>query len=129
MSPFINIIYRVLSAIIGKEFRTSWFNFNGKEYEYLLHPYNATWDCERCVEVPIIMGLIKRMAPSTVLEIGNVIQHYCATSHQVIDLHEKGRGVQNVDVLDFRSGKQYELIVSISTLEHIGKDDETCPSK
>jgi SAM-dependent methyltransferase len=40
-----------------------------------------------------------------------------------LDKYEKAPGVINEDVVDFNSDKKYDLIVSISTLEHVGWDE------
>ncbi len=59
-----------------------------------------------------------------ILEVGNVLSHYFSVSHDILDKYEKADGVINKDVVDFRSKKRYDLIVSISTLEHVGWDEE-----
>ena len=55
-----------------------------------------------------------------ILEVGNVLSHYFPINHDVLDKYEKAKGVINKDVLDFKPRKKYDLIVSISTIEHIG---------
>jgi len=102
----------------------STFTFCGKPYRHFRHRYNATWRNERAVEIPIARGFLADVPPEKVLEIGNVLSHYGPVSHQVVDKYEKSEGVRNEDVCDFRSGKKYQLIVSISTLEHVGWDEE-----
>jgi hypothetical protein len=97
------------------------FEFNGETYPYLYRRYNHTWDSERSVEVPIIWRIVQKHA-GRILEVGNVLSHYFACTHDVIDKYEKGRGVANCDVVDYRPRKRYELVVSISTLEHVGFD-------
>jgi SAM-dependent methyltransferase len=42
----------------------------------------------------------------------------------VVDRYEHAPGVINEDVLEFSPSKRYDLIVSISTLEHIGHDED-----
>ena len=44
-------------------------------------------------------------------------------SHDVIDKYERAPGVINADALTY-SGGPYNLIVSISTLEHVGYDEQ-----
>jgi cyclopropane fatty-acyl-phospholipid synthase-like methyltransferase len=44
-------------------------------------------------------------------------------NHQVVDKYEKSRGVVNQDVVDFKTSEKFNLIVSISTLEHVGWDE------
>ena len=49
--------------------------------------------------------------------------HAAPAAHTVIDKYEHAPGVVNADALTF-SGGPYDLIVSISTLEHVGYDEE-----
>jgi hypothetical protein len=58
-----------------------------------------------------------------ILEVGNVLSYYFNFQHDIIDKYEQAAGVINVDVLDFVPDKKYDLIVSISTLEHVGWDE------
>jgi cyclopropane fatty-acyl-phospholipid synthase-like methyltransferase len=53
-----------------------------------------------------------------------VLPHYYEFGHDVVDKFEQVPGVINEDVVDFSPGKRYDLIVSISTLEHVGYDEE-----
>jgi len=104
--------------------RPSSFTFRGKSYRYFRHRYNETWRNERAVEVPIARGFIEGLPPEKVLEIGNVLSHYGVVSHEVVDKYERAEGVRNEDVCDFRPDKKYALVLSISTLEHVGWDEE-----
>lgn len=104
--------------------RPGTFTFRGKPLHYFRHRYNATWRNERAVEIPIARGFIAGVAPQKVLEIGNVISHYWPVAHQVVDKYERTEGVTNADVCDFKSDRKYGLIISISTLEHVGWDEE-----
>jgi hypothetical protein len=106
------------------------FTFRGEEMRYFFHPYNFTWASERCIEVPIAMSYLKR-ATLPVLEVGNVLSHYFNVSHHIVDKYEMAPGVQNVDAMAFSTNVRYGLILSISTLEHIGmyKDGEIVESK
>ena len=99
------------------------FTLGGASYRYLLHNYNRTYWNERAVEVPIVLRVVERER-GAILEIGNVLGHYGHTSHDVLDKYESGPGVINADVADWSPGRRYDLIVSISTLEHIGWDEE-----
>jgi hypothetical protein len=100
------------------------FTFNGREYHYLYHPYNWTWRNERAVELPIIWEEVEKVDAERVLELGNVLSHYYDVHHDIVDKHEKGNGVINSDICDFHMPKMYDLIVSISTIEHIGFDED-----
>lgn len=99
------------------------FLFDGSEYTYFRHKYNATWRNERIVEVPIVLDWVKRFAGKNILEVGNVLSHYVPIQHVVLDKYEKSPGVINSDVVDYQPGCKYDLIVSISTLEHVGFDE------
>jgi len=103
--------------------RASNFTFQGKSYRYFRHRYNATWRNERAVEIPIARSFLAGVSADKVLEIGNVLSHYGPVAHQVVDKYEQAQGVTNADVCDFKSEKSYELILSISTLEHVGWDE------
>ena len=50
--------------------------------------------------------------------------HYFPADHEIVDKYEKGDGIVNEDIVNFRPGKKYDLIVSISTLEHISWNEE-----
>lgn len=99
------------------------FTFKKKNYRYFHHIYNHTWGNERRVEIPIIWNLIRNKKSATILEIGNVLSHYFSIAHDVLDKYEKGPSVINEDVVTYKSKKKYDLIVSISTLEHVGWDE------
>lgn len=100
------------------------FSFQYKTYEYFYHPYNTTWSNERTVEIPIIWNLMKDYRGKEILEVGNVLSHYYPVSHDILDKYEEADGVINCDVVSFQPSKKYDLIVSISTLEHVGWDEK-----
>jgi hypothetical protein len=83
-----------------------------------------TWACERSVEVPIAKWYLDQSPADKVLEVGNVLSHYFPVTHDVLDKFERGPGIINEDIVDFVPKKPYRLIISISTFEHIGFDDE-----
>jgi hypothetical protein len=110
--------------------RPGTFVLQDREYRYFVHPHNETWNNERAVEVPIVRRAIKDAANARVLEVGNVLGHYARHDHDVVDKYEPGSNVVNVDILAFQADQPYDLIVSISTLEHVGwDDDELDPEK
>lgn len=100
------------------------FVFNRQKYSYFIHPYNCTWKNERTVEIPIIKKILEGYKDKKILEIGNVLSHYGLVSHDVLDKYETAENVINKDVADFKSLKKYDLIISISTLEHVGRDEK-----
>jgi SAM-dependent methyltransferase len=95
------------------------FVFRGTTFEHFDHDYNRASHNMRSVEVPLIRRYLadKRRR---ILEIGNVLSHYQETTWTVVDIREKGPRVRNVDVMKFEPEKPFDLIISISTLEHIG---------
>lgn len=99
------------------------FEFNGRTYRYLIHPYNYSWETERRVEIPIFLNLIKKFKRKEILEVGNVLSHYVNFKHDIVDKYEKAEEVINKDVIDLKPKKKYDLIISISTLEHVGWDE------
>jgi hypothetical protein len=101
------------------------FTFDGQTYPYLVHPHNLTWDNERTVEVPIAQRAVEDALArgARILEVGNVLSHYGRIEHEVLDKYEPGRGVIAADVVDWTPPHLYDLIVSISTLEHVGWDE------
>jgi SAM-dependent methyltransferase len=103
------------------------FVLNGQTYRYFRHYYNNTWWNERSVEIPFVWDIVKkaRSESKKVLEVGNVLSNYFSIDHDVVDKYEKSTypGLLNVDFNDYYPGEKYDLIVSISTFEHIGKID------
>lgn len=102
------------------------FKYNQEKYQYCANRYNFSWANERSVEIPIFQKILGGQHPQAhILEVGNVMSHYQPIEHTVLDKYEKSSGVINQDILDFRSAKKYDLIFSISTLEHVGWDEDT----
>lgn len=101
------------------------FPFKSEELQLFYHAYNMTWASERCVEVPIGRWYVRAFQGRRILEVGNVLAHYGAIQHRVLDKFERGPGIINEDIVDFHPPEPLDLIVSISTFEHIGFDDES----
>ncbi len=124
---FIYVARMLVGVVFGypvyKIFKSKKFVFRGRTFRYFYHPYNVTWMSERAVEIPIIWDLVKRNNGKNILEFGNVLSHYFKVDHDILDKYEKAYGVINQDVVDFRPQKRYDLIVSISTIEHVGWDE------
>jgi SAM-dependent methyltransferase len=102
---------------------------NGGTLEPFDHPYNTTALNERAVELAMArefllwrstMGELGRC-----LEVGNVLSHYedsiALPSRRVVDRFEEAPNVENIDVFDIEG--TYDTIISISTIEHVGRDD------
>lgn len=111
------------SLAFARAFKPRTFTFEGATYRYLRHKYNVTWTNERTVEVPIGRAAVARAGQGRVLEVGNVLSHYGPVGHDCLDKYEKAAGVINQDIVDFAPEQPYDLIVSLSTLEHVGFDE------
>lgn len=105
------------------------FTYAGRSYEYHDSLYNITRLNERCVEVAVALEWLSEH--ERVLEVGNVLEHYgCWVERDIVDLVEQPawyqeRPVANIDIFDVMVGQDepgYNLIVSLSTIEHIGTD-------
>jgi len=99
------------------------FVYRGEAHKYFHHWKVTTFLNERAIEIPIVIGEIQKSRPQTLLEIGNVLSHYTNLSHTVVDKYEVAEGVVNIDVVDFDPVTEFDMIVSISTLEHVGWDE------
>ena len=98
--------------------------FEGETYRYFCRWYNTTWLNERAVETPVVWKLVNKQEGKNILEIGNVLSHYFPVKHDIVDKYENAKGVINQDVVEFQPNRKYDLIVSISTLEHVGWDEK-----
>ncbi len=81
------------------------------------------WRTERCVEIALGNRAINAHSPEDVLEVGNVMPMAGVTGHAVVDKYEAGAGVINQDIVGFVPDRSYELVLSLSTLEHVGWDE------
>jgi SAM-dependent methyltransferase len=98
------------------------FTFRGERYPFHVAQYNATWLNERQVEVPVALRALRDAPGPRVLEVGNVLAHYRRIRHAVVDKYERHAAARNEDFLD-HAGGPYDLVVSVSTFEHIGWDE------
>ncbi len=105
-------------------YRNKNFNYKNISLKYFMSIYNNTFLNERCIEIPIAMHYLNSCHHNDILEIGNVLSHYFNVEHEIIDKYEMAPNVNNVDIIDFSTSKRYRLIISISTIEHIGFNEE-----
>jgi hypothetical protein len=98
------------------------FDLGGRSYRYFRPLDRTTRRCERVVELPIAWEKVRVTDPSKTLEVGAVMANYYPVRHLVLDKYERMPGVVNEDVVDYSPPERYDLIVSISTLEHVGWD-------
>jgi len=98
-----------------------YFKFDSQTYKYAARLYNS----ERTIEVPIVMCEVDKCTKQSgsILEVGNVLNWHQPFKHTVVDKYEIANGVINEDIVTFNSDTKYDLIVMISTLEHVGYDE------
>jgi len=99
------------------------FELGGERYRLLCRVHGLTWTTERAVEIPVALRVLEGHRGGRILEVGNVLSHYTPVTHEVVDKYERAEGVANVDVLDLPADPEYDLVLTISTLEHIGLDE------
>ena len=121
---FLKPLRCVFAPLIIPRLAKAEFTFAGKSLPLFYHRYNMTWATERAVEVPVAGEFLRRFAGKSVLEVGNVTPHYLDTGHTILDKFESGPGIINEDIADFAPSERFDLILSVSTFEHIGFDDE-----
>ena len=102
---------------------SSRFQLSGAEVSYVDSWHNWTWLNERAVEVSIAQSALAAVEPSRAIEIGAVLPHYGNNDHRVIDKYEVGDGIEQLDIFDLPAKPFYELVLCISTLEHVGWDE------
>lgn len=128
--PLSEVVYPTYVRLYPLLYGMWGFEFEGKRYRYMFHPYGATIRGERIVEVPIALEELKQHAGRRILEVGNVLSHYLSCDHDVVDKYEQYPRCINQDILDFRPDHLYDFIISISTVEHIGwNESEREPDK
>ncbi len=114
----------IITPLVVRYSSPSYFTFQGKKIRYVLHKQSLAWNNERSLEVPLVMEYI-RNGSRNMLEVGAVLRHYYPMlSGDVLDKFEPGEGIIHDDASTFRPSRKYDLIVSISTLEHVGFDDD-----
>jgi SAM-dependent methyltransferase len=108
--------------------RATYFKFKNEEFKFFISTYNNTWDNERGVEVAIFKKFLDDGIKDhkRILEIGNVLNKYFTEKKwDIVDKFEKAVGVINEDIAEYTPPKKYDMILSISTLEHVGFDDDS----
>jgi len=112
------------------------FVFNSTKHDYFYHHYNITILNERFIEVPIVKEFLNDYIGENILEIGNVLSHYFdvkkefSSNYTIVDKYETAPNVLNEDIIGYHPKNPFNLIISISTIEHVGLDDSpTDPKK
>lgn len=114
------IMNKIIFPIIKVCKSNNRFIFRNKEYYYFIH--ENSWATERVVEIPIILNYVDKS--KKILEFGNVLFQFIDINWDIVDKYDKGKGVINVDIIDFKPEEKYDLIISISTLEHVGFNEQ-----
>src|SRR3990167_11221224 len=119
-----DILGELLATLAKLTRPTKTFTFQGSQYNYFFHKYNVAWRNERTVEIPIIKKFVDEYKGKNILEVGNVLSHYFLVRHDIIDKYEKAKNVFNQDITEYKLEKKYDLIISVSTLEHVGWEEK-----
>lgn len=120
------LIDMYFSSFYYNKFRSSeTFQFQGKDYHYVFQRYCTTWKNERCVVLPIAWDILSEYQKrgKKILEVGNVTSYTYPIVHDVIDKYENTKRIMREDVVEFKTSKQYDLIFSIVTMQHIGYNE------
>lgn len=126
----INAVRRNVWAVCTRFFRSIrcffWpgrFKLNDIYFEYSCHP--DIWRNERRVEVPIALAVVKeaQIKGLNILEVGNVLWRYGGSGYDVLDKYEVQKGIINEDIVSYIPKKKYDIIISVSTFEHVGWDE------
>jgi len=96
------------------------FTFRNKEYNYKIH--SRSWNSERVVEIPIVLEYIDEN--KRILEVGDVLFQYLKPHWDIVDKYPERSGIIESDIIDYKPKDKYHLIVMISTLEHIGFNED-----
>jgi hypothetical protein len=82
---------------------------------------------ERVVEIPLAKSFAAAHKGQRIAEIGNVMSYYIRLPEgwDVFDKYERTQHVMNVDVLELHSPATYDAVIAISTLEHVGWDEQS----
>ncbi len=101
------------------------FTLAGTSRRYFVHDYTTTWRNERAVEIPLALEFVERHRGTRLLEVGNVTRHFDRrVDHVVVDKYDVRPGVLSEDIETFTAAEPFDALLSISTLEHVGWDEE-----
>ena len=124
---FMKPIRSVMAPLLLPLLRARAVAFRGESIPLVYARHNVTWANERCIELALARRFLAGIPPERILEVGNVTPHYFGGGHTVVDKYELG--ALQVDIVDFESDRRFDLILSISTFEHIGFDEAGGPEE
>lgn len=124
---FTQNIYKIKKEILFRAYhllKSNKFTIAGKQFTYYFNRNNSI-DSERVIEIPLSYWFVKSHPcfSEEFFELGNTLNQYFKIPHIVVDKYEIAEGVINEDIIDFKPKKKFKLIISISTIEHIGFDE------
>ena len=100
------------------------FKIHNILFEYFYHSYNDTKNNERCVEIPFGFYFLNKFKFDTVIEIGAVMPYYSdIVLHKIYDIIDPYDKCIRDDLTKINFSFNDLNVLSISTIEHIGKGD------
>lgn len=92
-------------------------------YEFYYYDGTETYNSPQTNERRIELGILKHFLDlgGDILEVGAVSPYYWEPKHEVLDPYDKKATIKE-DILNYT--KHHHTIISISTLEHIGRSAE-----
>ena len=124
---FMKPIRTVMAPLVIPLLKERTVVFRGEPIPLVYARHNVTWANERCVELALARRFLAGIPAERILEVGNVTPHYFAGGHTVVDKYEPG--ALQVDIVDFEPDRRFDLILSISTFEHIAFDEAGGPEE
>ncbi len=97
------------------------FLLNGERIPYVFT--GESYRGPRCIEYPIGLKYLEMFRGKKVLEVGNTMRMHFNMKHDTIDKYDSRKGAMPIDLFDYDQKRKYDLILSISTLEHVGWDE------
>jgi len=76
----------------------------------------------RSVEIALGKLAFERFKGQYILEVGNTLHQYIGGYHLCVDQFDPEQRVIQKDILGFEAFGAFDLVISISTIEHIGYD-------
>ena len=123
-----NAIFREILSIyrlyLAKIFQKRYFTLQNNKLKYFYHKYNNTFDNERIIEIPIVLFLMKKYKIFNYYELGNVLSNYGICGHPIIDKYDEDKSIIKEDIVSYNKPNSISNMISISTLEHVGWDEE-----
>lgn len=109
--------------VAGRARKCTQFTLDGRCYDYVDDWHSWTWLNERAVELPIARDALGAADPARTIEVGNVTSNYFPARHRIVDLYESAPGVENIDLFEIAEREAFDLVLCVSTLEHVGWDE------